>query len=101
MSEGAYTMARWIVKEGREDEFQRMWHEDLGVAIMGVGLKSHGTLLRNVEKPQLFVSFGPWKDLEEATIIRSSPEVQGAIGRIRELCDEVEPGAFEVVGRMS
>jgi hypothetical protein len=90
------TMARWIVKEGREAEFQRIRHEDLGRAILGVGLKSTGTLLRSVERRQLF---GPWKGLEEATIIRST-EVQAAIGRIRELCDEVEPGAYEVVARM-
>lgn len=100
MADSAYTMARWIVKEGREAEFQRMWHEDLGRAILGVGPKSAGTLLRSVERPRLFVSFGPWKDFEEATIIRSSPGVQAAIGRVRELCDEVEPGAYEVVGRV-
>ena len=65
-------MAR--VKEGREEEFVEAWKDVLGVFFFGLpNPPGPGTLIRSVEDPQLFYSFGPWKSLDDIRQIRSDP----------------------------
>ena len=91
-----YTLALWRVKEGREEEFVELWKGDLAAYFMGLPNPpgEPGTLIRSVEDPQLFYSFGPWKSLEELPLVvrlggDSKPElasgesgVKGALGTI-------------------
>jgi hypothetical protein len=55
----AYTHSTWRVKPGLEDEFVRRW-EDLAHWSALQGLTSRAKLLRDIDEPSRFVSFGPW-----------------------------------------
>jgi hypothetical protein len=54
----AYTHSTWRVKPGLEDEFVRRW-EDLAHWSALQGLSSRAKLLRDIDEPNRFVSFGP------------------------------------------
>ena len=94
----AYTLAIWRVKEGREEEFVELWKGDLADFFLSLpNPPGTGTLVRSVEDPLLFYSFGPWKSLDDIREMRSNPQTREVIGRLAALCDEAKPGAFEVV----
>lgn len=98
MDEGtAYTLALWRVKEGREEEFVEAWK---GLSEYFLGLPSPpgtGTLVRSVDDPGLFYSFGPWGSLEDIGRMRSDPRTPRMIGKLASLCEEAKPGTFRVV----
>jgi len=54
----AYTHSTWRVKPGFEEEFVRRW-EDLAHWSGLQGLSSRAKLLRDIDEPSRFVSFGP------------------------------------------
>ena len=94
----AYTLAIWRVKEGRVEEFVELWKGDLADFFLGLpNPPGTGTLVRSVEDPLLFYSFGPWNSLDDIREMRSNPQTREVIGRLAALCDEAKPGAFEVV----
>ncbi len=94
----AYTLAMWRVKEGCEEQFVQAWKEDLaGVFLSLPNPPGTGTLIRSVEDPQLFYSFGPWRSLEDIRKMRSDPRAQEVIGKVAALCEEANPGAFQLV----
>jgi len=98
MEEGtAYTLALWHVKGGKEEEFVEAWK---GLSDYFIGLPNppgEGTLVRSVEDPRLFYSFGPWRSFEDIQRMRSDPRTQEMIGRLAALCEEAKPGTFRVV----
>ena len=94
----AYTLAIWRVKEGKEEEFVEAWKGDLADFFLGLpNPPGTGTLIRSVEDPQLFYSFGPWRSLEDIQQMRSDPRTPEMIGKLAALCEEAKPGAFRVV----
>ena len=97
MSDRFYTLALWRVKEGHEDEFLRVWREELASAFRNVDPAAQGTLIQSLEDPHLFYSFGPWDSLEQMQIARSDPHTRAALGHLIALCDEAKPGPFRVV----
>lgn len=93
-----YTLARWKVKEGREDEFVGAWSEVLTAGFRSLDRPPvWGKLLRSVDDPRLFYSFGPWERREDIVAMRSDPRGAGALAQVAALCDEVAPGMFEEV----
>ena len=96
MAEQPYTLARWLVAPGNEDAFVAAWHE---LAAFFLSLKQPprwGTLLRSVDDPRLFYSFGPWPGLEAIAAMRADPRWPDALGRLTALCDEASPGTYLV-----
>ncbi len=91
----AYTLAMWRVKPGREEEFIQAWREDLGAYFLSLPGAIGGTLLRSVEDPRLFYSFGPWRSLEDIRAMRTDPRTLEVMGKLRELCEEATPGVFQ------
>jgi len=91
-----YTLAAWTVLHGREEEFVALWGE-LAEWTLTRFPTAQGTLLRDRERPNRFVSFGPWESLELIQEWRSSPEWQEIVSRIRSLLEDFEPGAYDVV----
>ncbi len=55
-----------------------------------------GTLLRSVEDPRLFYSFGPWPSMETIATMRAHPGASEAIGTLRALCEKAELGIYLV-----
>ena len=84
--ESHYTHTTWRVKPGREDEFIRRWSEWPAPAL----------LLRDLERAETFVSFGPW---ESAAVVRNWRALEGyqqRVVRLREVVDAFEPRTLEV-----
>ncbi len=97
MAGEAYTLALWRVKPGQEEAFLRAWREDLAAYFLSLPGVMGGTLLRSVEEPNLFYSFGPWRSLEDIHAMRADPRTPGVMGKLRELCVEATPGVYERV----
>ena len=57
-----YSHTVWIAKPGYEDEFVRRWSEFEEWSAVE-GLSAHAKLLRDVDEPGRFISFGPWETL--------------------------------------
>lgn len=92
-----YTLGRWLVKDGQEEAFVAAWKE-LGAFFLGLpNPPGQGTLVRSIDNPRLFYSFGPWKSLEDIQAMRSHPQTPAMFQRLIELCEEATPGAYRVV----
>jgi quinol monooxygenase YgiN len=96
-----WTHGSWTVKPGREAEFVAAWKEMLERATADPGIPdSSPTLLRDRDRPNVFVSFGPWPDAEAVAHFRASEAFRAGVGRMQELLesfetqtlDEVHPG---------
>lgn len=96
-----FTLGRWVVLPGREDEFIEAW-KALGEFFLSLDHpppKGSGTLLRSLDDPSLFYSFGPWDDPSHVAEMRAHPEAPTRIGVIASMCSEATPGGYEVVAR--
>ena len=91
-----YTLAVWTAVEGREDEFVALWNE-LADWTTGVFLEARGTLLRDREQMNRFVSFGPWSNVDEIDAWRGAPEFEAITERMREVLVSFEPGTYDLV----
>ena len=57
-----FTHTTWQVKPGQEEEFVRRWLEWVEWSHR-LGLRAQARLLRDLEHPSTFVSFGPWETI--------------------------------------
>lgn len=95
-----YTLASWHVRTGAEEEFLRVWRDDLAAAFTRANPQSVAALVQSLEDPQQFYSFGPWRTLEEMEEARTDPDVREAVLRILALCDRAQPQPCRVVSRV-
>ena len=95
MSE-VWTHGTWTVRAGRESDFVRLW-EQLGDWTVKAFPGARGTLLRDMERPNVFISFGPWPDRETAARWRASEEFQRHVAAIRETLELFQPLLLELV----
>jgi len=95
-----YTHGTWNVKPGQEGEFVRRWH-DLADWTIANFPGARGTLLRDVEQPSRFVSFGPWPTSEHAERWRSASGFGERVTRIRETLESFEPATLQLVAEVS
>jgi len=100
MADDVYTLGVWRVLPSREDEFVDAWR-GLGEVFRALPLppSGEGLLVRSVEDPALFYSFGPWPSLDAVAAMRDRPEPAEAIARLATLCAEAKPACFRVVAR--
>jgi len=96
-----YTSGVWTVKRGREDEFERRWHE----AANGSSLEFPDVkfmLLRDREDPRRFVSLAEgWRNAEQIDAARGSPAYQDAMAAIWRVLDEGQLSTLELVAEVS
>ena len=96
-----YTAATWIVKQGREDEFERRWQESVDKISLenpGVSFK----LLRERENPQRFVSIGEgWRNPEQFEAVRESPGFQDSLASIWRVLESGEMMTLDLVAEIS
>ncbi len=91
-----FTHTTWKVKPGREDEFVRRWL-DWAEWSHRQGLRAQARLLRDVESPGTFVSFGPWETIGAVQRWRAEPGYHERVVRLQELLEEFEPRTLEEV----
>jgi heme-degrading monooxygenase HmoA len=97
MNDQAFTLAKYRVKEGREEDFINSWN---GLAEIFSSLTNPplwGTLIWHQTDRTLFYSFGPWQSMEDVKAMRANDKAQDAFRRLNELCVELIPGDFEVI----
>lgn len=96
-----YTLGRWTVLPGREAEFVEAW-KALGKTFLSLEHPppaGTGVLVRSLDDPSLFYSFGPWDDPAHVAEMRADPAAGARIRALVALCAEATPGGFEVVAR--
>jgi len=100
MTESFYTLARWNVKPGQETEFASAW-KALSAAFRKLPRppKGEGLLLQSMRDSTLHYSFGPWESSEDIVAMREDTDAIEAIMRVKECCEDAEPGGFRVIAR--
>jgi heme-degrading monooxygenase HmoA len=94
--ERLYTHTTWRVKAGSEEEFARRWQEWAQWSHRQ-GLGARARLLRDVERPGVFVSFGPWESIEAVRKWRVLAGYQERVAALQELIESFEPTTLEIV----
>jgi quinol monooxygenase YgiN len=89
-----YTSGKWTALPGREEGFVASRSELAEWTSAEVPGSNWGTLLQDHEKPNVFLSFGPWDTAEAIAAWRASPGFQERVDRIRALPEDFEPGIF-------
>ena len=92
-----WTHGVWSVKPGREDEFVERWEVMVREATAALAPPERPWLLRDRERPNVFVSFGPWEDVEQVHAFRSSDTFADGQAALREVLEGFEPRTFDEV----
>ena len=79
-----FTHTTWQVKPGLEDEFVERWREWAEWSHRQ-GLRAHARLLRDVESPGTFVSFGPWETIAAVRTWRGESGYHERVAALQEL----------------
>ena len=88
MNSQPYTMGRWRVRNGMEDQFVAWWTEFTEWSLGNAPGAETFVLIRDAADKHRFVSFGSWRDVASVDRWRSTPEFAERLGRCRELCEE-------------
>ena len=91
-----YTHTHWYVKPGREADFVQRWRAFAGWSA-AEGLAASARLLRDVDDPSHYISFGPWETLEAVRRWRGMPGFQEHVVALSEVVDRFEPKTLELV----
>ena len=93
----AYTLAIYRVAPGKEERFVKAWGALAEIFSSLPSPPYWGTLIRSTQDRGLFYSFGPWESPESVAAMRASAEAAAAFGAIRNMCEEMSPGDYELV----
>jgi heme-degrading monooxygenase HmoA len=94
-----YTHTTWSVKPDLEGEFVRRWSEWAEWSHRQ-GLDAPAFLLRDLENPSTFISFGPWQSVTAVKNWRALAGYHERVARLREVVDGFEPRTLEVTARV-
>ena len=94
-----FTHTTWQVKPGLESEFVERWREWAEWSHRQ-GLRAHARLLRDVESPGTFVSFGPWETIAAVRTWRGEAGYHERVARLQELVERFEPQTLEQVAEI-
>jgi heme-degrading monooxygenase HmoA len=90
-----YTSGIWAVKDGHDDEFVAAWSEfvDYTREMDGAGTFR---LLRDVDRPGRFMSFGDWESHAAQEAWKQTDEFSARMRRVLEHA-ELESSTYELV----
>jgi len=92
-----WTHGTWTVKPNSEDAFVEAWLALVREARGELAPPEPPTLLRDRDRPNVFVSFGPWPDVAAVERFRSSDVFRDAQARMRDLLEAFEPRTLDEV----
>ena len=94
------TSGIWLVKQGKEDEFERRWQETVDVLALDRELRFR--LLRDERNPQRFMSIGEgWKSVEQVEAALSTPSYQDNMAALWRVLESGEVSTLELVAEVS
>jgi quinol monooxygenase YgiN len=91
-----WTHGTWITKPGQEVAFVDAW-ESLARASVGRFGTERPRLLRDRDRPNVFVTFGPFASVEAIDEFRASDLFRDAVDAIKPLLDSFEPRTLDEV----
>ena len=91
-----YTLGVWNVREGYAEDFVAGWRR-MGEATKRQFPAASGTLLRDRDQRNRFVSFGPWESTEQVAEWRSSSAFVEGLAAIKETLESFEPHSMDLV----
>jgi len=91
-----YTHTTWRVKPGHEEDFVERWSEWIDWSHRQ-GLQARAMLLRDVDSPRTFLSFGPWASMAAVRSWRALGGYHERVARLQEVVESFEPRTLEVV----
>ena len=94
-----WTHGTWTVRPGLEDEFVAAWRAMARAGTDELDVVEAPTLVRDRERGNVFMSFGPWPDFEAVERFRSSAAFRDGVARMRDLLESFEPATLDEVAR--
>ena len=93
------TSGTWIVTSGEDEAFVQEWTDFVTWA---GAMPGSGTfrLVRDVERPDHYMSFAPWESFDAHQAWKELPEFRERIGRVRSHCEDFQPLTYELVSRV-
>ncbi|WP_292380014.1 antibiotic biosynthesis monooxygenase family protein [Methanosarcina sp. UBA289] len=95
--EFTYAVEIWSVKQGKEEEFLKIWTNLANWTKANEMCSISVILLQDLEQKNLFMSFGPWKTSACVQAWRQQPEFKAAFMKLKEVCDEIKTSTMESV----
>jgi hypothetical protein len=92
-----FTLAMYRVRGGQEGEFIAAWNTLADTFLSLPRPPLWGTLIRHISDRTLFYSFGPWRSAEDVQEMRRHPQALAAFAHIKDLCQQMSPGDYEIV----
>jgi quinol monooxygenase YgiN len=93
----AYFVGTWSVKQGKEEEFLKIWTDLANWTKDNEMCSISVILLQDLEQKGLFMSFGPWKSSECAQAWQQEPQFKAALVKLKEVCDDIKLNTMESV----
>jgi heme-degrading monooxygenase HmoA len=91
-----YTLGVWTVRPGAEDEFIEAWR-DMAARTAADFPGATAVLLRDRERPNWFISNGPWASMADIEAWRGSATFKDGVARIRGTLEAFEPHTMDPV----
>jgi heme-degrading monooxygenase HmoA len=91
-----YTLGVWTARPGAEDEFVAAWRELAGNTAADFP-GATAMLLRDRDRPNVFISYGPWQSMTEIESWRGSATFRDGVARIRASLESFEPHTMDPV----
>jgi heme-degrading monooxygenase HmoA len=86
-----FAFGYWTVKPGREERFLEKWQNFAQWTLNHFRGARWVYIVRDQEKSNEFISFGPWNSPDNLAAWRQSPKCINAFAELKELCDLVQP----------
>jgi len=95
-----YTSGAWVVNPAEEDAFVAEW---TWFVIWASSMPGSGTfrLVRDLDDPRRYTSFGPWESFEAQQAWKELPEFRERVMRVRSHCEDFQPSTYELVTRVA
>jgi heme-degrading monooxygenase HmoA len=95
-----YTSGIWVVKPGEEDDFIAAWKKFAASGRAAPGCVGALRLVRDVDEPNRFMSFGPWESVEAQQNWKATDVFREGMTRARRHVDDFTPAVYEVVASL-
>jgi quinol monooxygenase YgiN len=95
------TAAEWVVKGGREEEFERRWQELANALVLQYPSLTF-RLLRDHAEPRRFVAFTEgWRNTEQVEEVQSLPSYQDALTTLWRVVESGATSTLELAVEIS
>jgi quinol monooxygenase YgiN len=91
-----WTHGTWTVKPGQEAAFVEAW-SDLARASIGRFGTAAPTITRDRERPNVFITFGPFAGADEVEAFRASDLFHEGVATIRPLLESFEAATLDQI----